>query len=64
VSVPCRPHPDDAVIKTIGLAPCPDCGSLYCWTHYLAWEKHAGVTLNEAAHPAVDDWADRVRRMK
>ena len=50
---PCAHEPAGVTTKTIGLAPCTDCGSSHCWLHYLRWEVRAGVTLNEAHHHLV-----------
>lgn len=49
--VPCRPFPENATYKTVGLGPCPKCDSLDCWNFYLAWEKQAGITFNASEHP-------------
>lgn len=48
---PCKPYPEMASYKTVGLSDCPDCGSWACWLHYLRWEKRLGITLNKAEHP-------------
>lgn len=58
----CQPIPDDRSYKTIGLCRCPDCGERDCWPHYLSWEKHRGIKLNEDVWPAEDEWPERCRR--